>query len=294
MSEELFIITVFCLVEDLLSELKHPPLRTRGFAPKLSDSEVITMEIVGEFLGQHEDKGIWYYFSTHWSHLFPNIPCRTSFLRQATNLWQIKQMIQELLAKRLGAYDDDIHIVDGFPIPVCVITRARRSKLFKGQAEYGHCASKGQSYFGFHGLISINFNGIIDGFTLTPANVDERDALWDIAQHIKGLLIGDKGFIRLILKQDLVSINIDLQTPLRKNMNDERPESFTKQLMGKRRLVETVIGQLADRFAIETTKARDVWHLTNRVTRKILAHTTAAFINIMLGNPPLQFARLVK
>jgi len=36
-------------------------LRTRGFAPRLSDSEVITMEIVGEFLGYEGDEAIWDY-----------------------------------------------------------------------------------------------------------------------------------------------------------------------------------------------------------------------------------------
>jgi len=29
------------------------PLRQRGFVPKLADSEVITMEVVGEFFGIH-------------------------------------------------------------------------------------------------------------------------------------------------------------------------------------------------------------------------------------------------
>src|SRR5215208_4735725 len=43
-----FIIGVFDLCEDWLND--QQPIRSRGPAPKLSDSEVITMEIVGEFL----------------------------------------------------------------------------------------------------------------------------------------------------------------------------------------------------------------------------------------------------
>jgi hypothetical protein len=47
-----FIITVFCWVEEHLEALiGDHRLRQRGFAPKLTDSEVITMEVVGEFLG---------------------------------------------------------------------------------------------------------------------------------------------------------------------------------------------------------------------------------------------------
>jgi hypothetical protein len=44
-----FITTVFCLADDWLHE--HQPPRRRGPAPELSDSEVLTIEIVGEFLG---------------------------------------------------------------------------------------------------------------------------------------------------------------------------------------------------------------------------------------------------
>lgn len=42
-----------------------------GFTPRLSDSEVITMEIVGEVLGHDGDKAIWAYFRRHWAAWFP-------------------------------------------------------------------------------------------------------------------------------------------------------------------------------------------------------------------------------
>ena len=46
------IITVFCWVEERLeSLLGKERLRQRSFAPKLADSEVLTMEGVGEFWG---------------------------------------------------------------------------------------------------------------------------------------------------------------------------------------------------------------------------------------------------
>jgi len=46
-----FIIAVLCGVAEMWHESLAPSrLRQRGFATKLSDSEVLTMEIVGEFL----------------------------------------------------------------------------------------------------------------------------------------------------------------------------------------------------------------------------------------------------
>ncbi len=58
-STEDFIITVYCCVDDLWNEITQgQKIRKGGFAPSLSDSEVITMEIMGEFLAIETDKGI--------------------------------------------------------------------------------------------------------------------------------------------------------------------------------------------------------------------------------------------
>jgi hypothetical protein len=48
---EEFIITVFWVETALAEVTAGVKRRTRGFAPRLSDSEVITLEIVGEVLG---------------------------------------------------------------------------------------------------------------------------------------------------------------------------------------------------------------------------------------------------
>jgi hypothetical protein len=128
-----FIIAVFCLVDDEYKKIPTP-LRTRGFAPSLSDSEVMTMEIVGEFLEVDTDKGIWNYFKNHWSHLFPKIRSRTTFARQAANLHVVKQRIQQNIATVLGAFSDSLHLIDGLPIPVCKFARAHFSHVFKGDA----------------------------------------------------------------------------------------------------------------------------------------------------------------
>jgi hypothetical protein len=80
-----------------------------------------------------------------------------------------------------------------------------------------------------------------------------------------------------------------LQTAVRSNMKETRSEQFVKWLKSTRRLVETVIGQLTERFHIEKVRARKVWYLTNRIARKVLAHMVCVFINKQNGNPPLQF-----
>ncbi|MDP3334701.1 MAG: IS982 family transposase, partial [Methylococcaceae bacterium] len=246
-----FIITVYCCIADSYTDLVTSPLRSRGFPTKLSDAEVITMEIVGEFMGKETDKGLWRYFYSHWHHWFPNVGSRANFVKQSANLWLIKDRILRRLADTMGAYDDRLHLIDGFPMPVCKLTRAARSHCFREEAGYSYCAAKDEKYYGFEGHIIINSQGVISGFTFANASIDERDVVQDMTDGIHGLLIGDKGYIRPLLSEELAQQQIDLQTPLRKNMKESRPKAFVKQIMSIRRLVETVIAQLSDRFHIE-------------------------------------------
>jgi IS5 family transposase len=290
-----FIITVYCLVDDLLNkDLNEIKLRKRGFEPALSDSEMITMEVVAEFQGIDTDKGAWEYFCNHWQTLFPNIGSRSNFAKHAANLWVIKQNMQKELAKQLGATSDFIHLADGFPIPVCHFKRANFSRIFSGEAAYGYCASKGETYYGFKGNLLINSEGIITSVTVTQANIDERESLWDLVDGIHGTIIADKGLIGSDYKNELYKFTgINLQTAVRSNMEEKRSKKFIKWLISTRRLVETVIGQLTDRFQIEKVRARKLWYLTNRIARKMLSHTICACINKKLGNPPLQFDLLI-
>ena len=64
-------------------------------------------------------------------------------------------------------------------------------------------------------------------------------------------------------------------------------------MVGTRRLIETVIGQLAERFHIEKIRARDMWHEASRFWRKLLAHTVCVKLSIDEGHEPLQFERLI-
>ena len=75
-----FIIAVFCLIDDWL---KGKKLRQRGPYPQLSDAEVLTIEVVGEFLGIDTEKGLYKYFRCHYGEWFPALirVHRTTFCR---------------------------------------------------------------------------------------------------------------------------------------------------------------------------------------------------------------------
>jgi hypothetical protein len=149
------------------------------------------------------------------------------------------------VAKRLGAFSDLLHVVDGFPIPVCEFKRAGFSRIFSGEAAYGYCASKAKTYYGFKGNVLINSEGVITDFTVTAANIDEREAFWDMSDIITGMTLADKGLIGTKFQEEVRKMTqINLQTPARSNMEENRTPGFLKWLKSTRRLVETVIGQL--------------------------------------------------
>jgi len=44
---------------------------------------------------------------------------RANFAKHAAHLWQVKQRLQKELAQQLGAFIDELHLADGFPMTVC-------------------------------------------------------------------------------------------------------------------------------------------------------------------------------
>lgn len=247
-------------------------LRQRGPRPDLIEAEVLTIEVFGEMQGHHDDASIWRYAKAHWQAWFPGLGSYPAFAKQSANLAWLKQQV---LVYLFAPQADTIHITDGVPMPICHLARANRSKLFKGEAAFGFCAAKDEHYYGFKGHIIVNLRQQVVGFTLAPANIDERDVLDNMRGLLSGLLIGDKGLLSKLRQAELADDGIDLQTPLRDNMEDPRPKTAVQRLLKTRRRVETVIGQLVEFFDFAACKARDLWHLTAKLVRKLLAYNLA-------------------
>ena len=287
-----FVTWTFCWIDDEVNALlQGKRLRQRGFSPKLSDSEVITMEVVGEFLGIDTNTGIWSFFKTHWLKSFPTIGSRSQFAKQAANLCWLKQRLQKRLSD--ASHNDSVHIIDGFPIPISHFKRAKGCKRFRGEASYGYCASKSEHYYGFKGHLLITLDGSIAGFTFSAAHESEREAVWELMGDRKGLLLGDKGYLGADFQRELKSRGVELVTPVRSNMSDSINKPWRNTLNRLRRRVETTIGQLVERFNIEKVRARNLWSLSNRFNRKLLSHGLGVLANREAGLEPLQLAAVI-
>ena len=95
-----FLLEVFCLVDYELQALNLGRLRRRGPRPRLADSEVLTIELVGAFWGLDRDQDLVRHFRRYHAREFPALAHvhRTTFARQAANLWHVKQLLQQRLA----------------------------------------------------------------------------------------------------------------------------------------------------------------------------------------------------
>src|SRR5215203_746255 len=170
-----FIVAVFCLIDDQLEGLGR--LRRRGPTPKLSDAEVLTIEIVGEFLGIDTDKDI-HFFRRHYAEWFPTLGemHRTTFCRQAANLWKVKERLwQDLLT--LAPHDPTFALVDSMPLPACLFARAYRCQRFKGEADFGKDTLLRQTFYGFRMHVRVCWPGVITRFSVAPANTHENSVL---------------------------------------------------------------------------------------------------------------------
>jgi len=283
-------VAVFCLIDDWL---KGQRLRRRGPAPTLRDSEVLTMEIVGEFLGMDTDSGLYRYFRRHYSDWFPALRRvhRTTFVRQAANLWAVKQRLWQEVLERLS-FDPAISLVDSFPVPVCRFARAPRSKLIPGWTAFGHDQVAHPTFFGLRAHVRVAWPGVITGLSLAPANVHDLEVVEELLEGARGWAVGDRNYWSPALMADLQARGLTLLAPFKKKSSPGK-SPWPRWLTHMRYRIETVFSQLTDRFHAKKVWARDAWHLVSRWLRKILAHTLAVFFCVQAGLGPLQFADLL-
>lgn len=289
-----FIITVFCVVDEAIPQvLDGQRLRQRGPAPTLCDSEVVTMEIVGEYLGLEQEKALFAYFRRHYAHFFPALRQihRTTFVRQTANLWRLKERLwQRLLAET--PHDATFAIVDSFPLPVCQFARAHRCRRFRGEAAFGKDTLVRQTFYGLRMHVRLEWPGLITRFCVAAANVHELAVVPALAEQTTGALIGDRNYWSPTTTAAWQPHGVNLLAPYRSAKRDAHPR-WSARLSRVRYRIDTVFGQLVDRCAVKRVWARDMWHLCSRLLRKVLMHTLVILLNIDLGNPPLQFARTV-
>jgi hypothetical protein len=286
------LLEVFCLVDDELQALNPGRLRARGPDPDLADREVLTMELVGEFWKLGTDQDLYRHFRRYHTAEFPALAKvhRTTFARQAANLWRVKQLLHERLARKLAG-DDPVWLVDSLPIDACQFARATFCRRFGGQADYGYCHLRKRTFYGFRLHLRTSRDGVILSYQLASARASEKAVLPELGLPVGSVGIGDRNYWSPELRERLARGGVTLLAPYyQKSKDPDRQRSA--RLSAVRYRIETSNGQLAERYGIKRTWAKDLWHLCHRVIRKVLSHTALAFLNLRAGRQPLQLDAL--
>lgn len=295
MDRDEFIIAVLLIVCEQYAAIKEQyGMRRGGFAPAMSDEEVITIEICGEYFKIECDKDIFAYFHAHYRHFFPKLSDRSLFARHASDLCHVKSLIQKRLTSVSGEINDRVQSIDTLPLPVCVLTRAKRDRCFPGEADFGYCSAEDMRCYGFKLGLRVSRNGMITHYSLLPARPHDIQSIETLLEEFEGIAPADKGFIDEFRQSLLMKRHgILVVTPPRKNMKATLPEPLLKFCRRIRRRIETVGSQLTGRFRADHIRVHDLWHFEHRLIRKILAHTVCVFINLIFNLPPLDLDGLV-
>lgn len=287
------IIAVFCLVDDTLRRHEPERLRQRGPRPVLADAEVLTVEVVGEYLGLDREAELFNYFRRHYPHFFPALGRvhRTTFTRQAANLWRVKERLWQRLLPGTGC-DPQWALADSFPLAVCRFGRALRCRRFRGAAGYGQDHAAKATIYGFRLHARVCWPGVVTRLSVAPAGAADLTVLEELTDETTGVCLADRAYWAPELAEWLRGRGVEMLVPFKKRASDPAPER-SRHITRIRYRIETVFSQLCERLSIKRVWARDLWHLSSRLLRKVLAHTVMVVLNRGQGNAPLRLAELL-
>jgi hypothetical protein len=127
---------------------------------------------------------------------------------------------------------------------------------------------------------------------MAPANTHELSVLPELAERTCGLLVGDRNYHSPKTGEELACMGVELLAPYSSKKRDPNP-ARSAYLSRLRYRIDTVFSQLTERYSVKKVWARDMWHLSSRLLRKVLSHTVAFLLNDRMGNQPLQLSKLL-
>jgi hypothetical protein len=292
---ETMLISLYVLVHDWWERAHPPSPRKPGRPPSLSDAEVLTLAILAQWPRFRSERDFHRFADAHLRPYFPNLVSHGQLNRRIRALEPKLKAFQRNLAETLADDSEAHHILDTTLIPAIVRVRACRKGLFAGQAAFGRCVSKTEWVYGFKVALSVSPEGVIMAFGLAEANSDERPiGEFLVAADDHDAFLADKGYSsveweRYWLEEYGALVAATPQESARRAW----PAKARRWAAGKRQIIEGVIDQLKDLFALERHRAKTLRGLLARLAAKIVAYTCGQALNARLGRPLRHLAALL-
>jgi Transposase DDE domain len=239
--------TIFTIVDDTMkgSAVIQQALKRPGPAPSLSDSELITIALSQELIGEPREDHFCRLHQASLQAFFPGLNERSRYHRRKRDPWSVILAVRVSLQIVLEALQqEETAAIDSAPVPCVSYKRAKQVSDFVGTADYGVCSSKAMKYFGckFHSVVSLT--GLILGFLLTPAsrydNQPVVELLDSFSHHLKRLL-GDGAYNDAALESYLAQYrSLQLLAPAKGNQPPKRSKLALDLRNGQRTVARAI------------------------------------------------------
>ncbi|MBV7336234.1 IS982 family transposase [Chloroflexi bacterium TSY] len=278
---------VYILVDDWYQEKGVKLLSgKRGRKPKFSDSEVITLMLLMDYLPYPDETQYLGFIRANYLSLFPKLVDQSQYNRRSRSLGMVVEELRRHWANLLGVLEQSDYLLDTKPIPVVGYKRSKGRSDFAGSADYGHCASRNMKYFGYKLVLLSTVNGVPVVYDLVPANTDERDAADVVLDKLwHSDVFADKGFIG----DEWQNKHLDAQgnriwTPKRVNQLIQNPVAFDRWLNRLRERIEGAFNELQNTGRnLERLLRKTVVGLSAHVIAKVASHTLKLLLRRHFG-----------
>lgn len=269
------ITELFCILDDFCkvfdeslekSLISHQNKQDQKSA--LSLSEVMTIVILFHQSGFRFFK---YFYCQmiipFWKSAFPKLLSYNRFIEIMPRCLQALSCFFH----QVKGMDTGISLIDSTKLVVCHNLRIKRHRVFKNLASRGK-SSTGW-FYGFKLHLVINNLGEIINLKVTSGNVHDVSVLEALTLELKGVLLGDKGYLSKAKTEILAARGLKLLTPVRKLMKNAKLKTQQeKELLSRRGLIETVNDQLKNLHQIEHSRHRSINNFMVNVMAGVVAY----------------------
>lgn len=298
----------------------------RGPAPHMSDVEVLTLVVVGQWRGSSE-RALLRWAAAQLRAWFPVQLSQSAFNRRVHRLGPILTRLLLWLADQLGAADTPYQIADTVPVPLARQCRGKRHRRFADTASVGRGGSDRSWYYGCKALLLLSAEGVITGFVLAPARTQDRwpleaalswrqtppvaprevtalppghakggartgptgPCLWpgSVGHRSTAPILADTGFTGAAWQPWWAAVLAqEVVTP-------ETVDPVARRTISAwRQVIETVNSMLAETLHLAFPKAQTDWGVVWRVTAKCAAFNLGIGLNRWLGRADLALPTL--
>jgi hypothetical protein len=283
---------LYVKIDDLLRD--WPDLAPRrpadGFAPALTDAELLTMAVMSALLGFTSERRWLRYVSDHLAAMFPRRIGQPGYNKRLRKAFFLFIRVIRMLAMDTTLWSDDVWVVDSTPVECGRSRETVRRSDAAGWAQYGYCASHSRYFWGLRLHLVCTLSGLPVLFALAGAKADERETLLDMLQaggdvvdeHPGQTLIGDKNYFGRDFEDELAARDLVMLRPVRKGEARRAAPQLLKPL---RQVIESVNWTFKGQLDLERHGGRTPEGIIARVLARILALTAAIWHNDKTGQP---------